>query len=68
MVSSVAAAGDAADIVSFGQQCPADAAVNRRADLGVFQVQLGGIERGLGGQQGGLGFLVARLTRVGFLD
>ena len=60
-------ARDAADIIAFGQQRAADAAIDRRANLGIFQIELRGITRGFRGEQGSLGFLESGYARIRFL-
>src|SRR5438445_6053892 len=60
-------AGDTADIIAFGQQRAADPSVNRRADLRVFEIQLGGIARRLGREQSCFGFLKSRHAGIRLL-
>ena len=57
---------DAADVIALGQERAADASVNRRADLRVFEVEFRGVERRLRRLQRRPGFLIARLAGVGF--
>ena len=59
-------ARDAVDVIAFGVERTADASIDWRTDLRVFEIKLRGVQRRLRREQGGLGFLMARLASVRF--
>ena len=61
-------AGDAADVIAFGQKRAADPPIDRGADLRVFQIELRGVAGGLRREQGSFGLLETRDTSVGLFS